>query len=125
MVLSLYQFVISARVLEYGKTLSKLRIHLLVLFAEDQMHSLKVHLEGVVKSAQHHLRRDELWKRMVYGKHLRGDARPTTASPFEPLSCADFRELLRLVTVCPLEKLDPRLAPLRKQNRKWYRRLME
>lgn len=92
---------------------------------EDQMRSLKVHLEGVVKSAQHHLRRDELWKRIVYGRQVRGESKSATASPFEPLSCAEFRELLQLVTVCPLEKLDPRLAPLRKQTKKWYRRLIE
>ncbi len=89
------------------------------------MRSLKVHLEGVVKSAQHHLRRDELWKRMVYGRQVRVDARLAGASPFEPLAYTEFRELLQLVTVCPLEKLDPRLAPLKKQTKKWYRRLLE
>lgn len=43
---------------------------------------------------------------------------------FEQLSCVEFRELLRLVTYSPLEKLDHRLTALRKQTKKWFRRLM-
>ena len=44
---------------------------------------------------------------------------------FDPLSCAEFRDLLLLVTVCSMESLDPRLAPLRKQTKKWYRKLLK
>ena len=43
---------------------------------------------------------------------------------FEQLSLVEFRELLRLVNTCPLEKLDPRLTALRRQTKKWFRRLM-
>ena len=43
---------------------------------------------------------------------------------FEQLRCDEFRDLLRLVTVCPLEKLDPQLSALRRQTKKWFRRLM-
>ena len=43
---------------------------------------------------------------------------------FEQLSLVEFRELLRLVNTCPLEKLDPCLTALRRQTKKWFRRLM-
>ena len=44
-------------------------------------------------------------------------------APFEQLRCDEFRELLRLVTVSSLEKLDPQLSLLRRQTKKWFRRL--
>ena len=45
-------------------------------------------------------------------------------SSFEQLSCLEFRELLQLVHSCSLESLDHRLATLRKQTKKWFRRLI-
>ena len=35
----------------------------------QHMARLRVHFEGVVKEAIHHMRRDELWKRMLYGRY--------------------------------------------------------
>lgn len=35
----------------------------------EHMQSLQGHFEGIVKNAMHHMRRDELWKRMLYGKY--------------------------------------------------------
>ena len=34
---------------------------------EGQMHEVRTHLERVVQDALHHMRKDELWKRMLYG----------------------------------------------------------
>ncbi len=45
-------------------------------------------------------------------------------SPLEGLSCSEFRELLRLVTMVPLDTLDKRLAPLRRQPRRWFKKLL-
>jgi hypothetical protein len=91
----------------------------------EHMRSLQGHFEGIVKSALHHMRRDELWKRMLYGRYRPDPTRPAMMQPmFEQLKCDEFRELLRLVTVSPLEKLDPQLAALRRQTKKWFRRLM-
>ena len=36
---------------------------------------LQVHFESIVKNAEHHMRRDELWKRMLYGRY-RAEPRP-------------------------------------------------
>lgn len=35
---------------------------------QEHVRSLEEHFEGVVKNAVHHMRRDELWKRMLYGR---------------------------------------------------------
>ena len=43
----------------------------------DHVRSLQGHLEGVVKNALHHMRRDELWKRMLYGGYRTDPARPS------------------------------------------------
>lgn len=42
----------------------------------EHIQGLQVHFEGVVKEAIHHMRRDELWKRMLYGRH-RSEPRPS------------------------------------------------
>jgi len=44
--------------------------------------------------------------------------------PFSVLSYREFRDLLCLVTVCPLEALDPRLGQLKRQGRKWFKKLL-
>lgn len=36
---------------------------------QEHIKSLEEHFEGVVKNAVHHMRRDELWKRMLYGRY--------------------------------------------------------
>jgi hypothetical protein len=91
----------------------------------EHMRSLQGHFEGVVKNALHHMRRDELWKRMLYGGHKTDPSKPAMMqASFEQLRCDEFRDLLRLVTICPLEKLDPQLSALRRQTKKWFRRLM-
>ncbi len=45
--------------------------------------------------------------------------------PLMDLRYSDFRDLLHLVTVCPLETLDPRLTQLKKQPRKWFKKLIK
>ena len=42
---------------------------------EQQMRAVRTHLEEMVKNASYHMRRDELWKRMLYGQP-RTDAKP-------------------------------------------------
>ncbi len=34
---------------------------------EGQMDAVRTHLETIVQNALHHMRKDELWKRMLYG----------------------------------------------------------
>ena len=34
---------------------------------EGQIHAVRTHLEAVIQSALHHMKKDELWKRMLYG----------------------------------------------------------
>ena len=46
---------------------------------EEQLQGLRDHLRGIVKAAQSHMRRDELWKRMVYGPP-KTDAKPSSVS---------------------------------------------
>ena len=41
-----------------------------VLSAEkvgSQVHAVRTHLESVIRRALHHMRKDELWKRLLYG----------------------------------------------------------
>ena len=45
---------------------------------KEHMRSLQGHFEGVVKNALHHMRRDELWKRMLYGGHRSDPAKPAS-----------------------------------------------
>jgi hypothetical protein len=45
--------------------------------------------------------------------------------PLSDLVFKDFKDLLYLVTECPLEKLDPRLAQFKKQSRKWFKKLIQ
>lgn len=45
--------------------------------------------------------------------------------PLTDLVFKDFRDLLYLVKECPLETLDPRLAQLKKQSRKWFKKLVQ
>ena len=45
---------------------------------KEHMRSLQGHFEGIVKNAMHHMRRDELWKRMLYGGHRTDPAKPAT-----------------------------------------------
>jgi len=42
----------------------------------EHIQGLQVHFESIVKNAVHHMRRDELWKRMLYGRH-RSEPRPS------------------------------------------------
>lgn len=35
---------------------------------QEHVRSLEEHFEGIVKNAVHHMRRDELWKRLLYGR---------------------------------------------------------
>lgn len=90
---------------------------------EQQLHSVQTHLEGIVREGLHHMRKNELWKRMLYGSSNTGpDSRPAV---LVDLSYHDFRDLLYMVTEYPLEVLDPRLTPLKKQPRKWFKKLIE
>ncbi len=34
---------------------------------EGQIHAVRTHLESVIQNALHHMKKDELWKRMLYG----------------------------------------------------------
>ena len=43
----------------------------------EHMQSLQGHFEGIVKNALHHMRRDELWKRMLYGRHRTEPTKPS------------------------------------------------
>ena len=45
--------------------------------------------------------------------------------PFSSLVVKDFKDLLYLVKECPLDTLDPRLAQLKKQPRKWFKKLVQ
>lgn len=47
----------------------------------EHIQGLQVHFEAIVKNAVHHMRRDELWKRMLYGRH-RSEPRPTMVRRF-------------------------------------------
>lgn len=44
---------------------------------QEHMHSLQSHFESMVKNALHHMRRDELWKRMLYGRHRTEPTKPS------------------------------------------------
>ena len=43
----------------------------------EHVQSLQGHFEGIVKNALHHMRRDELWKRMLYGRYRSEGTKPT------------------------------------------------
>ena len=43
------------------------------------MQGLQIHLENLVNRAQCHMRRDELWKRMLYGRP-KSEGRPSSVS---------------------------------------------
>ena len=42
----------------------------------EHVRSLQGHFEGVVKNAIHHMRRDELWKRVLYGRYRSEHTKP-------------------------------------------------
>ena len=44
----------------------------------EHVRSLQGHFEGIVKNAIHHMRRDELWKRMLYGRYRSEHSKPAT-----------------------------------------------
>ena len=116
---------------------------------ERQTHAVRTHLEEVVQNALHHMRKDELWKRMLYGVshsnvvRLYGVWCTITATmcvcvcvcvcvcahalqvSMKTLMFKDFKDLLYLVKECPLEVLDPRLTQLMKQSRKWFKKLIQ
>lgn len=37
---------------------------------EGQMRNVQTHLENVIRNALYHMRRDELWKRLLYGHNM-------------------------------------------------------
>ena len=43
------------------------------------MKGLQIHLENLVSRAQCHMRRDELWKRMLYGRP-KSEGKPSSVS---------------------------------------------
>ena len=43
----------------------------------------------------------------------------------QALSCAEFQELLQLVTQYSFDIIDPQLVPLQKQTKKWYHTLLQ
>ena len=44
----------------------------------EHMRGLQRHFERIMTNALHHMRRDELWKRMLYGGHRTDPAKPPT-----------------------------------------------
>ena len=45
---------------------------------DQQMHGVQTHLEAMIQKALHNMRKDELWKRMVYGIHEGRSVSPST-----------------------------------------------
>ena len=43
----------------------------------------------------------------------------------QALSCAEFQELLQLVTQYSFDIIDPQLVSLQKQTKKWYHTLLQ
>jgi hypothetical protein len=81
----------------------------------EEMKGLKRHFYNVIMAAQSHVKRNELWKRLLYGGRVE----------MSGLSCVEFQELLQLVTVVRIESVDHELIPLQKQSKKNYRQILK
>lgn len=55
------------------------------ILIQEHVRSLEEHFEGIVKNAVHHMRRDELWKRMLYGR-----CRSESKQPIVQVSIVNF-----------------------------------
>lgn len=42
---------------------------------ESRLHAVRTHLEGMIREALHHMRKDELWKRLLYGASYSSEGR--------------------------------------------------
>ena len=58
---------------------------------KEHMQGLQGHLEGIVKNAMHHMRRDELWKRMLYGRYRSDPSKPAVTQVSTTFPSSIFR----------------------------------
>lgn len=47
---------------------------------ESQLHAVRTHLETVIRKALHHMRKDELWKRLLYGATFSSEGKVVSLS---------------------------------------------
>lgn len=61
---------------------------------EQHLQSVQAHLEGIIQNGLHHMRKDELWKRMLYGSGSTGmetkDSRPAVSNIHILLRCSIY-----------------------------------
>lgn len=87
----------------------------------SQAESAQSHLRAVVCRAAVHCRRDFLWNSLLPHSAKERSSNKDGQGPV--LSYGEFSELLNLVTLMPLDDLDPYLTPLLNMHISWYQGL--
>lgn len=47
---------------------------------ESYLHGVRTHLETVIRKALHHMRKDELWKRLLYGASFSSEGKTVSVN---------------------------------------------